>query len=398
MRPLKALTTSLLLLPPFASSLPHTPSTPQSESPWLTKKYLGVNLGGWLVQERSLDTAFWSTHAPSAPDEWTLCTTLGPQQCSAVLEHRYATWITTSTIDSLANVGINLLRIPTTYAAWINLPGSGLYSGNQTAYLRSITEYAINKYDMHIMLDVHSLPGGINGLDIGEKQGNWGWFFNATAWDQSLDVIDQVVHFVSTSSNPRSFTIEPMNEPTDRNKDSDLGMTAFGTPSAVSDEAAGYILRFWKAVLGRVREWEGRLELGISIPVALQSFKLPSYWGANFTVDDNVVFDMHNYYFEGRNVTAENLPGYMRSDGEAKSGDGVVPVFIGEWSIQTAYNNSLELRESNVKAGLGIWEEFMQGSAYWAARFEGNDTVDGEGRKRDYWSFGRFVELGFFSD
>jgi uncharacterized protein involved in high-affinity Fe2+ transport len=34
----------------------------------------------------------------------------------------------------------------------------------------------IEKYDMHIILDIHSLPGGINGLDIGEAVGHWGWY------------------------------------------------------------------------------------------------------------------------------------------------------------------------------------------------------------------------------
>jgi hypothetical protein len=44
---------------------------------------------------------------------------------------------------------------------------------------------------------------------------------------------------------------------------------------------------------------------------------------------------------------------------------------------------------------LSIWEEYMQGSAYWTAKFEGTDEVNGEGDKKDYWSFGRFIELGY---
>ncbi|KAL4999583.1 glycoside hydrolase superfamily [Aspergillus recurvatus] len=364
---------------------------------WSTAKVRGANLGGWLVQEASVDTAFWNTYAPDAPDEWTLCTALG-SRCASVLEHRYATFITTSTIDTLASAGVNLLRIPTTYAAWINLPGSGLYSGNQTAYLREITEYAITNYNMHIVIDVHSLPGGLNGLDIGEKKGNWGWFYNVTAWNNSLHVVDAVVEFIFTSSSQGSFTLEPMNEPTDRNGDDDLTMAVFGTPAALSDRAATYIMSFWKAVLERVRALESDFGSGMTgtIPIAFQSFKLPSYWGTNFTADSNVVFDVHNYYFEGRNTTSENLPTYMRSDAQEKSvtGNGV-PVYVGEWAIQAAYNNSFALRQRNLIAGLSIWEEYMQGSTYWSARFEGTDEVDGEGSKSDYWNFEQFIELGY---
>lgn len=293
---------------------------------------------------------------------------------------------------------MNLLRIPTTYAAWIDLPGSGLYSGNQTKWLRQISEYAITQYDMHIMVDVHSLPGGVNGLDIGEKEGNWGWFYNETAWEHSLRVVDHVLGFIASSASPASFTFEPMNEPVDMNKESELGMAVFGTPAALSGRAAAYVLRFWKAVLERTRAFESQSEsgLGVNIPVAFQSFKLPSYWKGNFTAEDNVVFDMHNYYFEGRNTTSENLPLYMLDDAKQKSGDGPIPVFIGEWAIQTASGNQLALRERNVKAGMELWKKYMQGSAYWSGKYKGNGTVAGEGTKKDYWNFERFIELGYF--
>ncbi|KAL4969007.1 glycoside hydrolase superfamily [Aspergillus stella-maris] len=404
MRTLTAVSAFLLSLslPTSTTSLPHSPSSKSSSSTasiWSTSKFHGVNLGGWLVQEKSLDTKWWESVAPNATDEWTMCTILGPERCSSVLEGRYATWITTDTIDTLASVGVDLLRIPSTYAAWIDLPGSGLYSGNQLVYLRYITEYAISTYGMHIILDIHSLPGGLNGLDIGEKVGNWGWFFNATAWSQSLDVMEKVVEFIASSSSPNSFTLEPMNEPADLNGDDNLGMSVFGTPAALSDEGAGYVMAFWKAVLSRVRSLESELGLETNgIPIGLQSFKLPSYWGKNFTSSDNVLFDMHNYYFEGRNTTSANLESYMLSDAEFKQPlrDVQIPVFIGEWAIQAASNNEFELRGENVRRGLEIWKEHMSGSAYWAARFEGLDEVDGQGTKRDYWSFERFIELGYF--
>ncbi|KAL4868124.1 hypothetical protein BDV12DRAFT_209354 [Aspergillus spectabilis] len=400
--------TSLLLTPLLlASSLPQVltsaiPNLTSNPSPnpfnWSTTTPLGINLGGWLVQEPSLDTPFWSAHAPHAniTDEWTFCASLGPRQCAAVLEHRYATFITERDIDTLANVGVSILRIPTTYAAWISLPGSELYSGSQQTHLRRITEHAISKYAMHIILDIHSLPGGLNGLTIGEATGHWGWFFNSTAWNHSLDVIDSVLTFIGESSDPGAFTIEPMNEPADRNGENDLGMAAFGTPEVLSDQAAGYVLAFWEAVVERVEDFSSEIGLGKGgIPVMLQSFKLPEYWSGNFSSSVNIVFDMHNYYFEGRETTSDNLPGYMRSDAETKSGDGRFPVFVGEWSIQAAFNNSLQARERNLRAGLKIWREFGMGSAYWTARFEGNTTVDGEGSQKDYWSFERFAEMGF---
>lgn len=134
---------------------------------WRTFDVTGVNLGGWLVEEPAIDTTWWSTYSGGAQDEWTLCANLGAD-CGPVLEQRYMTYITTKDIDKLASAGIRLLRIPTIYAAWIKVPGSQLYSGNQTAILMQIASYAIDRYGMHIVLDIHSLPGGVNGLTTGE--------------------------------------------------------------------------------------------------------------------------------------------------------------------------------------------------------------------------------------
>ncbi|KAL3448788.1 glycoside hydrolase superfamily [Aspergillus insuetus] len=318
---LSLLTLKALLLSLFQTTTTHptSPCKPSSFN-WTTTNSRGVNLGGWLVQESTINSTFWNSHAPNASDEWTLCKTLG-DACGPVLEHRYKTFITRADIDTLASVG--------------------LYSGNQRTYLRRITEYAISRYGMHAIIDVHSLPVGSNGLTIGEATGHWG------------------AEFISESSSPGSFTLEPMNEPADRNGDDDLGMAVFGTPEALSEDAASYVLSFWQAVLARVKE------SGLDVAVMFQSFKLPDYWP-----------------WRGRETSSENLREFILTDAQNKSGDGTFPVFVGEWSIQAAYNNK-------------AWEEYTQGSCYWTAKFEGNGTIDGEGSQRDYWSFERFIEEGF---
>jgi glucan 1,3-beta-glucosidase len=128
---------------------------------WRTYKANGVNLGAWLEQEKDYDIGFWNSGAPDAPDEWTWCQVLGAR-CGPLLEQRYATWVTIADIDKLAATGINTLRIPTTYAAWIEFPGSQFYHGNQQKYLKAITDYAISRHGMHIIVGLHSLPGGVN--------------------------------------------------------------------------------------------------------------------------------------------------------------------------------------------------------------------------------------------
>lgn len=151
-----------LLLAALAAVCTIVAGSPAAYVDWKTFKSNGANLGAWLVQEQSLDTAFWTEYGGNATDEWDLCVNLG-SRCGPVLEQRYASFITTATIDKLAGAGFTSLRIPTHYAAWISVPGSKLYSGNQVNYLKTISSYAINKYGMHIIIGLHSLPGGVNG-------------------------------------------------------------------------------------------------------------------------------------------------------------------------------------------------------------------------------------------
>lgn len=351
---------------------------------WRSFKANGVNLGGWLVQESNIDSAFWARYGGNASDEWTLCQNLGPR-CGPVLEHRYATFITTKDVDHLAKGGVAVLRIPTHYAAWIDLPGSQLYSGNQTAYLKNIADYAITNYGMHIVIDVHSLPGGLNGLPIGEAMGHWDWFNNQTALDQSLQTIDNVIDFVQQSDSPESYTIAPLNEPADLNKES---MSNFGTPAVLSDDGAAWVSKYINAVLDRVSKVNSK------IPVMFQgSFKIPDYWYDQIPDDANLIFDVHVYHYEHPpNTTSINLPAQLCADAKQKTGSGKFPVFIGEWSIQAAQRNYLALRERNLNAGIVTFGQYTQGSSYWTAKFTGNDTVKGQGTQQDYWNFGTFID------
>lgn len=187
-----------------------------------------MTIGAWLETEKTLTPDLYASGgAPNATDEWTFCETVGFEQCGRTLEHHYATFITTDTIDKLATVEVNILRIPTTYAPWVYVPGSYLYRGNQLEYLRNITHYAITKYGMHIIIDLHSLPGksvalsrnvqlftldhhptgGVNSLDIGEAFGHDDWFYNSTNFNYSLQAVESVLDFIEASVAPNQFTI-----------------------------------------------------------------------------------------------------------------------------------------------------------------------------------------------
>ena len=354
---------------------------------WKTFKATGVNLGGWLVQESTIDTAFWTQYSGGAPDEWGMCANLGAQ-CGPVLERRYATWITPADIDKLAGSGVKILRIPTHYAAWVKVPGSQLYTGNQKSFLKNIASYAIAKYGMHIVLDIHSLPGGVNGMAFGEAEGHFGWFNNATALDYSYRAVDAAVKWIQNESgHPDSYSFEPINEPVDNRN-----IQFFGTPAALSDAGAQYTLQYIRGVISRVKA------INPKIPVVFQgSFRPETYWSPFFPAGENLVFDVHNYYFAGRPTNSNNLTIDICSDAKLSAGDGKFPTWVGEWSIQAVSNNRFVNRAKNVNTGLYAFDKYTHGSAYWTAKFTGTAPVDGEGTQADYWNFSKFIDLGIIN-
>mgnify|MGYP001453574493 CR=1 FL=1 len=73
------------------------------------------------------------------------------------------------------------------------------------------------------------------------------------------------------------------------------------------------------------------------------------------------------------------------------------PVFIGEWSIQTAADNKFANRKKNLNTGLYAFGKYEQGSAYWTAKFFGNVPVEGEGVQGDYWNYSAFIDMGYIN-
>ncbi|RAH80604.1 glycoside hydrolase, partial [Aspergillus japonicus CBS 114.51] len=350
---------------------------------WTKFKANGVNLGGWLEQEQVFDQVWWDSYAPNATDEWTFCKTLG-SQCGPVLEERYATYITTDDIDRVAAVGVNTLRIPTTYAAWIQVPGSQLYHGNQQTYLRNIATYAIEKYNMRVIIGLHSLPGGVNSLDIGEAAGHDGWFYNATNLQYSYSAVSAVLDFIaSTGSHAWAFTLSPLNEASDN-------PAGFASPTTLTDNGTAWIVQYTKGVLERIAR-----SAVPAVPVMLQDcFLGEEHWSAHFDASANLVFDTHVYYFAASGVYSQWAQGAICGQASVLGGDGKFPVFVGEWALQTLYSNSYANRRTLFDTQRYAWSYYVQGGSFWNIKHKSTAKVDGQGTQQDYWSYELLLDEG----
>ncbi|KAL4924017.1 glycoside hydrolase [Aspergillus undulatus] len=383
--------TTTLYAPGTSTTVTNTAVTPSSTpkptpkhgefTDWTKFKANGVNLGGWLEQEKVFNQYWWDQHAPDAEDEWTFCETLG-SDCGPVLEERYATFVTTSDIDRLAAVGVNTLRIPTTYAAWIKVPGSALYHGNQKSYLRTIALYAIENYNMRIVVGLHSLPGGVNSLDIGEKVGNDGWFFNSTNLAYSYAAVDEILSFFVQTGYPWAFTLSHINEASDN-------PSAFASPKTLTANGTAYIVKYTQGVLSRIAKVDKR------IPLMLQDcFLSEEHWSPYFPSGTNLVIDQHVYYFAASGVYSQWANGAICGQASVLPGDGKIPVFVGEWALQTLYSNSFDNRRNLFETQRFAWGKYVAGGAFWNIKHNSSALVDGQGMQRDYWSFETLLDEG----
>jgi aryl-phospho-beta-D-glucosidase BglC (GH1 family) len=349
---------------------------------WKTFKANGANLGGWLEKEQTHDPVWWNeVGGEGVPDEWSLCQKLG-SQCGPVFEARYASFLNTSSIDKLASVGVNTLRIPLTYAPFVKVPGSQLYRGNQLKYLKTITDYAVRTHGMHIILGLHSLPGGVNNLDIGEALFHNDWFQNATNLDFSLQAVDGALNFIKNSGYANAFTFAPLNEASDN-------FAGFGSAAGLTANGTNWINTYFDGVLKKIAKVDSR------IPMMIQdSFMGTSYWSPFYDASQNIVFDTHIYYFAAAGTYANYVNPAVCGQGAYVASDTKFPIFVGEWSLQAMYNNTFDARKTLFDTQRYAWQKYVSGGSFWTAVSYANGKVDGEGEVSDYWSFIKLIDAG----
>ena len=353
----------------------------QAFASWKTFKANGVNLGGWMELENSITPEIFEANG-NPPDEWTLCGNLG-DKCGPLMERHYATYFTKQNIDLYAQYGINTLRVPTTYQAWINVPGSQLYHGNQQKYLRDVLDYAVGRYGMKIVLGLHSLPGGINSLDIGEALFHKGWFNNATNLDYSFQAVTNVLKFISASPFAKAYAISPLNEASD-------DLSKFGSPGGLSDAGVDWINTYLRGTLKLINQYAPGTTMFVQ-----DCFKGPAFFQPFYPANSNIVIDTHIYFFAAAGAYAN----YMAESvcGQASyyaSLNNTFPIFVGEWSLQSQFNNTLASRKVNYQTQVYAYSKYLSGGTSWNAKHNSSQPVSGEGIQSDYWSLEKLITAG----
>lgn len=177
-------------------------------------KIYGVNLGGWLLTEPWITPSLydnmnrWFDVIPL--DEYSLCLFFGPETCQLYLEPHWETFITDDDFRKIAELKLNLVRIPIGYWAFKLLDGDP-YTQGQEEYLDLAIVWA-REYGLKVQICLHGMPGSQNGFD------NSGLTTQDPQWvdnDENFELGKVVINYIfdKYGKDPTVHSIEVVNEP-----------------------------------------------------------------------------------------------------------------------------------------------------------------------------------------
>lgn len=322
----------------------------------------GVNLGGWFVLESWMRPALFE--GLKGPDETHFM--LNKKDAKAHLINHYQTFITERDFEYLNRLNVKHLRLP---VPWWYL-GESPYIESKD-FIHQAYKWA-DKYDMHILLDLHTAPGCQNGFDNGGITGVIDWPKDPKNIDLTIDKLESLV---KEYKDYKSFYgIEVLNEP---HVSIDMNI----------------IIDFYQRSYDRLRVITDKLI------VFHDAFRPTDPMFKPFFKDKvNVAFDLHLYHCFNEalaNGTKENhIEEVLRRHQMIQEIETYVRVIIGEWSLglresekdfKDTFSHDLFIKLLT-DAQLFAYNQAF-GFYFWSYKIDRESHLN--------WDFRRMVEKGF---
>ncbi|CBQ70574.1 related to Glucan 1,3-beta-glucosidase precursor [Sporisorium reilianum SRZ2] len=335
----------------------------------------GVNLGTWFVQEGWMENNFMSCATGPKQAEFDILdgfgtSSAGLSSARAYMEQHWDTWITEDDFRSLAQMGINTVRLPIGY--WSAGPYFTHYSPFEQ--YKSVYEFswryiarAINwaaKYDIGVIVDLHGAYGSQNGqAHSGLSDGNIEWY---NSWNQNLttELLVWIAKEISDVTNV--IGIQLLNEPQNRDSYWTWLPTAMDAMRASSPYAKNVPLYFHDAFV---------LEKGAAFVQKRSDF---------------VVSDHHSYYVYTSSDQALSAQGHIsKLDGSIfkqfaqQSSVARRNLIVGEWSCALAWSsiqnskNPTQDQTEFCQTQQDIWQTTGAGWTFWSYKMEDCDQNSG---------------------
>ena len=353
----------------------------------MKEKIHGVNLGNWLVLEKWMTQALFD--GTTADDETYLCVQLGHARASERLKVHRDEFITEMDFEEIACKGFNAVRIPVPFFLFEDVgPYVHCYE-----YLDKAFDWA-EKYDLKILVDLHTVPGGHNGTDNSGICGIKTWSVKEEYLNFTIQVLEKIA--ARYGRRQAMWGISPINEPM-------CGDTPAGAAMAISnlvtfykpadpelaEENEDYTLDFLKSFYRSAYAAIRRHMDTDKYVVFCDAFER-DIWDDFLKDFEGVILDTHNYLM-GPDLTvftehnAAVYKEYLEMLGrQVTAAARRVPLIVGEWNIQNQADGlaSMDSAERNALY-TAVAEGFLNGMTecvgwfYWTWKII-SDGIDAE--------------------
>ncbi|MCD7838584.1 MAG: cellulase family glycosylhydrolase [Clostridiales bacterium] len=297
----------------------------------------GVNLGNWLVLEKWMSPALFD--GTTAEDEYHLPQQLSPEVYEARMKIHRSEYITERDFATIKRIGLNTVRIPIPYFIF----------GDRPPFIGCIEELDkafswAEKYDLQILIDLHTAPLSQNGFDNGGLCGVCKWSQTPEEVDFVLNVLEKLAKRYGQRKG--LFGITPINEPVTeemwvtmdvpgRYPPEDKEMAEGSAPNTME-----FLRQFYSDAYDRIRPNVAPDKY----VVFHDAFQLHA-WKDFLTQPkfENVMLDTHQYLMMAEALGCEQTPeSYLKYIQEHYAAEiakvqEYVPVVCGEWCLFNSY-------------------------------------------------------------
>ena len=382
----------------------------------------GVNLGNWLVLEKWMSPALFDS--TTAEDEYYLPRQLSREAYEARIKMHRSEYISERDFAAIRRMGFNTVRIPVPYFIF----------GDREPFIGCVGELDkafswAEKYDLRVLIDLHTAPLSQNGFDNGGICGVCKWSQTPEEVEFVLNVLEKLAKRYGQRKG--LFGITPINEPITEPMWTKMNVPGRYPPvdKELAAGSAPNTLEFLREFYAKAYD---RIHPNIrsdAYVVFHDAFRLKD-WKEFLTQEKyqgNVMLDTHQYLMMAEAFGCEEtLEGYLKYIEENYEKDVAevqeyVPVVVGEWCIfnslavgmdtkggQSALNgvdfsgSKLVSEEEKAsiymtlaKAQLKAWEK-GSGYFYWTYKMLLDPTNDANWRGWDCWDVAKSVDLGWF--
>lgn len=318
------------------------------------EKIKGTNLGNWLVLEKWMQPELFE--GTGAEDETWLNRKVSQEILRPRLQKHRDTYITEEDFKTIAEKGLNMVRIPVPYFIFGDRePYAGCIE-----YLDRAFDWA-EKYGLKILVDMHTTPGSQNGYDNGGICGVCKWHKNPGEVEYVLQILEKLAERYKNRSG--LFGIEVVNEP--------ISFSVFMTsPTRTKyedkEEAKGSSFVPMSFLKGFYQEAYKRLRriLPMEKVIVFHDGFRPMKWGDFFEKSGmkNVMLDTHIYIFAMESFVPLRSPWVHRvyigwNRRKINRVQKHIPVIVGEWCISSRTAEKMQKKGATAEELAEIYRE-----------------------------------------